>query len=57
MRKREENNLDQEFRLALYEEMIFKWKPDGGNNQGKKLGGRGLGVFGQSRQKRIFGFL
>ena len=55
MRKREENNLDQEFRLALYEEMIFKQKPDGGNNQGKKLGG--LGVLGQSRQKRTFGLL
>ena len=40
-----ENNLDQEFKLALNEEMIFKWKIEGGINQLKKSGGKGLGVY------------
>lgn len=32
------NNLDQEFRLALDEEIILKWRCKGGISHGKKLG-------------------
>lgn len=39
-----ENNLDQEFKLALNEEMIFKWKTEGRIKQREKFGGKGLGV-------------
>lgn len=39
-----ENNLDQEFKLALNEEMIFKWKTEGGIKQRKQFEGKGLGV-------------
>lgn len=56
MRNNRKDNSDWELRLTLYEERIFKWRLEGGINQGRhwRIGRR---VLGQSKQKKRLGML